>query len=219
MPNVAIVGTSRGIGRELVRQYLADGWQVHASVRKAEDAAGLDAAHIHIADMTDETSLTAMADRIGESLDLVIANAGVGAREMRIADIDPVAWTRVMTVNALGPLLVARTLGLKLKRPGGKFAALTSQLGSIAQNSGGMWAYRMSKAALNMGLANLAVEWKRHDITVSALHPGWVKTDMGGIDADIDPATSITGMRKVIAATTPESNGRFFDYTGQELAW
>ena len=218
MPNVAIVGTSRGIGRELVRQYLADGWQVHASVRKAEDAAGLDAAHIHIADMTDETSLTAMADRIGESLDLVIANAGVGAREMRIADIDPVAWTRVMTVNALGPLLVARTLGLKLKRPGGKFAALTSQLGSIAQNSGGMWAYRMSKAALNMGLANLAVEWKRHDITVSALHPGWVKTDMGGQEAPVMPVDSVAGLRKVIA----DLNGggvHYRDFQGEIIPW
>lgn len=218
MPSVAIVGTSRGIGREFVRQYLADGWQVHASVRKPEDAAGLEGARIHIADMTDEASLTTMAAAIGGTLDLVIANAGVGAREMRIADIDPAAWTRVITVNALGSLLVARTIGLKLNRPGGKFAALTSQLGSIAQNSGGMWAYRMSKAALNMGLANLAVEWKRHDITVAALHPGWVKTDMGGEEAPVTPSDSVSGLRKVIA----ELNGggiHYRDYQGEIIPW
>lgn len=218
MQTVAIVGTSRGIGRELVRQYLADGWRVHASVRKVEDAAGLEGAQIHIADMTDEASLSAMAAAIGDDLDLVIANAGVGARDMRIADIDPAAWTRVMTVNALGPLLVARTLGVKLKRPGGRFAALTSQLGSIAQTSGGMWAYRMSKAALNMGLSNLAAEWKRHDITVAALHPGWVKTDMGGAEAPVSPQDSVTGLRKVIAGLSG-GDIHYRDYQGEIIPW
>ena len=218
MPNIAIIGTSRGIGREFVRQYVADGWQVHASVRQAADAAGLDGAHIHIADMTDETSLNTMAAAIGEDLDLIIANAGVGSREMKLADVDSDAWTRVMTVNAFGPLLVARTLGTRLKRPGGRFAALTSRMGSITENSGGAWAYRMSKSALNMGLSNLALEWKRHDITVAALHPGWVKTDMGGDQAPVSPQDSVTGLRKVIAGLSG-SGVHYRDYQGEIIPW
>ena len=218
MPTVAIIGTSRGIGREFVRQYVADGWQVHASVRQSADAVGLDRAHIHIADMTDETSLNTMVAAIGEDLDLIIANAGIGSREMKLADVDSNAWTRVMTVNAFGPLLVARTLGTKLKRLGGRFAALTSRMGSITENSGGAWAYRMSKAALNMGLSNLALEWKRHDITVAALHPGWVKTDMGGDQAPVSPQDSVTGLRKVIEGLSG-GGVHYRDYQGEIIPW
>ncbi len=218
MPSVAIIGTSRGIGREFVRQYLADGWHVHASVRKSADADGLDGARVHIADTTDEASLKAMADAIDHDLDLVIANGALGSREMRLADVDTAKWPQIMAVNSLGPLLVARTLGAKLKRPGGTFVALTSQLGSIAQNSGGLWTYRMSKAALNMGLSNLATEWKADGIAVAALHPGWVKTDMGGENAPVVVGDSVSGLRKVIAGLSGPGLS-YLDYQGTTIPW
>lgn len=219
MPSVVIVGASRGIGREFVRQYLADGWRVHASARRDGDLDELKAAGAvtHRADVTDEASLSAMAAAIGEPLDLLVVNAGVGSFEGRLAAVEPADWTRVMTTNALGPLLVARTVGTKV-RDGGKLVALTSLMGSIADNgAGGAWSYRMSKAALNMGFACLAIELRPRGINVAVLHPGWVQTDMGGDQAPLSPEGSVTGMRRVIDGLT--TSGGFFDYTGKRLPW
>jgi NAD(P)-dependent dehydrogenase (short-subunit alcohol dehydrogenase family) len=218
MPSVAIVGASRGLGLEFVQQYLADGWTVHASARQASALEALRnlGAAAYRADVTDEASLAAMAAAIAGSLDLVIANAGVGAREPVLDEIDAAAWAQVMQVNALGPLLVARTLGKKV-RQGGTIAALSSVLGSIADNSGGIWSYRMSKAALNMGLSCLAIELKPRDVKVLALHPGWVQTDMGGKQAPLQPAESVAGLRRVIAEA--RDSGHFVDYSGKPIPW
>lgn len=218
MPSVAIVGASRGIGLEFVNQYLSAGWQVNASARKEEDLRSLEAlgALAHQADVTDEASLNAMAMAIETPLDLLIVNAGVGSFERNLADIEPTNWTQVMTTNALGPLLVARTVGGKI-RQGGKLVALTSMMGSIADNSGGAWSYRMSKAALNMGLSCLAIELRSRGIMVAVLHPGWVKTKMGGEQAPLAPELSVKGMRAVIEGLT--RSGGFFDYQGKELPW
>ena len=218
MSNIAIVGASRGLGLEFVRQYLAEGHVVHASAREDADLAALRdlGATVHRADVTDEASLAAMAEAIDGPLDLLVINAGVGSREAKLADIEADKWTRVMTINALGPLLVARTLGAKV-RQGGKIAALSSIMGSIADNGGGAWSYRMSKAALNMGLSNLALELKPRDIIVVALHPGWVQTDMGGEQAPLRAPESIAGMRRVIDSAT--ESGAFVDYSGKTIPW
>lgn len=218
MPSVAIVGASRGIGAEFVRQYLGDGWQVHASARSDADLEALRAAGAtaHRADVTDEASLGTMAEAIDRALDLLIINAGVGSRERKLDDVDPANWTRVMTINALGPLVAARTVGTKV-RQGGTIAALTSMMGSIADNGGSAWSYRMSKAALNMGMSCLSIELKARDVNTVVLHPGWVKTDMGGEQAPLSPDQSVAGMRKVIAELT--GTGGFFDYSGKELPW
>lgn len=219
MPCIAVVGASRGIGAEFVRQYLSDGWEVHASARSDADLEALKIAGAtpHRADVTDEASLAAMADAIEGALDLLIINAGVGSREPRLADVDPANWTRVMTINALGPLLAARTVGIKV-RQGGTTVALTSILGSIAENTAGaFWSYRMSKAALNMGMSCLAIELLPRDVKVAVLHPGWVKTAMGGEEAPLSPEESVAGLRQVIAGLT--KSGGFFDNTGKELPW
>lgn len=218
MPSVAIVGASRGIGREFVRQYSAAGWRVHASARSDADLAELtaDGATAHRADVTDEPSLAAMAEAMGSAVDVLIVNAGVGSREQRLDEVDPANWARVMAVNALGPLLAARTVGTRV-RQGGKLVALTSIMGSIADNGGGAWSYRMSKAALNMGISCLAIELRPRDIDVAVLHPGWVKTDMGGDQAPLSPQESVAGMRAVIDRLT--TSGGFFDYSGRALPW
>jgi NAD(P)-dependent dehydrogenase (short-subunit alcohol dehydrogenase family) len=219
MPSVAIVGASRGLGRELVRQYLAEGCRVHASARRDDDLEDLERAGAapHRADVTDEASLAAMAAAIDGALDLLVINAGVGSRERRLEEVDPANWTRVMTINALGPLLVARTVGTKV-RQGGTLVALTSTLGSIGDNAGGaFWSYRMSKAALNMGMSCLSIELLPRDVKVAVLHPGWVKTDMGGDEAPLSPEQSVAGLRQVIAGLT--TTGGFYDYSGKELPW
>lgn len=217
MPKIAIVGASRGIGLEFVRQYATDGWAVHASARREEDLAMLRdlGATPYLADTTDEASLAAMASAMG-AIDVLIINAGVGSREPTLADVDAAEWTRVMTVNALGPLLVARTVGSRVA-DGGKIAALSSVLGSIGENSGGMWSYRMSKAALNMGLSCLAAELKGREIKVVALHPGWVKTEMGGEQAPVEKIDSVAGMRRVI--DTLATSGSYVDYEGKAIPW
>lgn len=218
MPTVAIVGASRGLGLEFVRQYLADGWTVHASARKDADLAALRelGAVAHHADVTDEASLAAMAGAIDGSVDLLVANAGVGSREPSLAEVEPANWSRVMTINALGPLLAARSFATAL-RDGGTIAALSSVMGSIADNSGGAWSYRMSKAALNMGLSCLAIELRPRRINVIALHPGWVRTEMGGAQAPLEAPEAVAGMRHVIE--NAEQSPVFIDYSGKEIAW
>jgi len=219
MPSVAIIGASRGIGAELVRHYAADGWQVHATARTDADVAALSAQGVHAghADVTDEASLAAFAATLPE-LDVVIANAGVGSTERKLKDIDIANWERVMRVNALGPLLVARTVGLKLRRPGGRFGALSSMMGSITINSGHAWAYRMSKSALNMAMSNLAIEWAPDGVAVATLHPGWVKTEMGGPQAPVEIPDSAAGLKRVMETLTP-GKVRYVDYAGADLAW
>lgn len=222
MPSVVVIGASRGIGRELARQYAADGWEVFATVRKPSDEADLGTipgVDTLLADVNDEASLTEVASRLPEAVDLLILNAGINVRESKLADVDPAKWANLMQVNALGPLLVARMLGGTV-RDGGTIAALSSTLGSIGLNSGGgLYSYRMSKAALNAGLKTLAVELKPRSIAVAALHPGWVKTDMGGAGAEVEIPDSVAGLRRVIAGLTPDKTGCFVDYRGNALPW
>lgn len=224
MPSVLIIGASRGIGREFVRQYLEDGWDVHGTARTDEDLDALKAAGAKArkADTTDEESLRVLADDIAEPLDLVIANAGVGSNGMEgpMSDVDADDWMRVMRVNALGPLLALRNLMPKLSQPGGTAAILSSRMGSIEDNQmGGFWSYRMSKAAANAAIKNLALAYEPQGVGIVALHPGWVQTDMGGKGADIAPETSVAGMRKVLAAKRPGDGTLFADYRGQRLPW
>ena len=218
MPNVIIIGASRGIGREFAHSYAADGWHVLATVRAPSDAAqfeGVAGVTTAIADTSDAASLGVLPDF---AADLIVVNAGVGSRESGVDRLDPAEWTRVMTVNALGPLLVAAALGERL-RDGGCFVALSSLMGSIADNAGGgAYSYRMSKAALNMGMQNLALEWRARRIAVAVLHPGWVKTDMGGSGATVEIADSVAGMRGVIAGLQPGAGAAFVDYHGKALA-
>jgi len=219
MPKVIIIGASRGIGRELVNAYAADGWQVLATVRDDAAAAqfdGVAGVTTTLADTVDAASLASLPDF---AADVIIVNAGVGSREPGVASIDPANWARVLTVNALGPLLVAAALGDRLSE-GGKFVALSSVMGSIAGNAGGgSYSYRMSKAALNMGLQNLALEWRSRGIAVAALHPGWVKTEMGGDGAPVEIVDSVAGLRRVIADLEPGKSAAFVDYCGKALAW
>jgi NAD(P)-dependent dehydrogenase (short-subunit alcohol dehydrogenase family) len=220
MSRVVIIGASRGIGQELAVQYAANGWQVYATVRSAEAIAALPvSARGYVADVTDEASLAAVAAKLPGDVDLLIVNAGVNVMESALADVDADQWQHVMTTNALGPLLAARALGNTVAK-GGKIVALSSTLGSIAANAGGgLWSYRMSKAALNAGMKNLSIELKRRDIAVAVLHPGWVKTDMGGAGAEVAVPDSVAGLRGVIAALDMAHTGSFTDYRGNALQW
>ncbi|MBB5280085.1 SDR family oxidoreductase [Pacificimonas flava] len=224
MPKCLIVGASRGIGREFVAQYLADGWEVHATARKESDCAELrdSGASAYLADVADEDALSRLAGDLPGDFDLIVHNAGVGTQEREgpIDDVDPADWERVMRINALGPILSARRLKGKLKAPGGTFAVLSSLMGSIGDNGfGGYWTYRMSKAAANMAVKNMAIAFLEDGIGVVALHPGHVQTDMGGSGAPVKPADSVSGMRSVIRDVRPGQDALFRDYQGKSLSW
>jgi NAD(P)-dependent dehydrogenase (short-subunit alcohol dehydrogenase family) len=215
MPRVLITGAGRGLGLEFARQYAADGWDVIATARG--DAPALEALGVRVEalDMRDFGALEAFPERLGgDSLDLFIANAGMSAARRIDSAAEAETALEVLAVNAVAPTLLAR--GLASRLTGGKMAAVTSRMGSIADSSGGWLGYRASKAALNAFWHGLA---KEIGVPLILLHPGWVQTDMGGPSAPLPVAASVSGMRQVIEQLTPAQSGAFVDYTGDPIPW
>ncbi|MDR3525985.1 MAG: SDR family oxidoreductase [Rhizomicrobium sp.] len=224
MTTVLITGANRGIGLVFARQYAADGATVIATCREPEKADKLTALGVRVEqlDVTDPASATALAVTLkAVPIDILIANAGYYGPELQDADdADWAGFLQTYRVNSLGPLLVAQALKLNLlSGQDKKLVVLTSKMGSIADSTGGHLAYRASKAALNMIAHNLALEWKKHGIKVAILHPGWVKTDMGGSSAPLSAAESVAEMMNRIAELWPGNSGQFLDYQGKEIRW
>jgi NAD(P)-dependent dehydrogenase (short-subunit alcohol dehydrogenase family) len=226
MPTVVITGANRGIGLEFARQYAADGWRVIATCRDPSAApaalTGEPGVEVRGLDVADFKAVAAFGKALAdETVDLFINNAGVyGAREaQQFGAIDADAWMEVLKVNTIAPVkLVEALLPALQKAAAPKVAVLSSKVGSMADNgSGGNYAYRTSKAAVNMVGKNLALELG--SIPVVLLHPGWVRTDMGGPNGLIDAAESVAGMRKVIDGVTAAQSGHFYDYSGKEIPW
>lgn len=219
-----IVGASRGIGRELARQYAADGERVIATYRKDRDGAALSAfcARTIQLDLLQEGCASALDQQLAnESIDLAIIVAGIaGPRFAQIAapqrsDFDAVMRTNVFVSMQLVPLLADR-----LAATGGKLVVISSKMGSIGNTTNASsWLYRASKAALNSVLKSASTELGARGVVCMALHPGWVRTDMGGQGADLAVEDSVGSMRRVIAAANRSHNGRFLNYNGEQLEW
>lgn len=217
-----VIGASRGIGLGLAREFAARGWRVVASERSDSPAlhelARQSGVEIVKADLTDRAGIAALASATpSASLDALLVNAGVyDARSVDEAgDEDILA---IMLANAAGPVRAARAL-LPAVRDGGTLAFTTSLMGSIADSSGGAELYRMSKAAQNILARGLfATEAKGRGIAVLSLHPGWVKTDMGGAGAPVSVEDSARGLADILAAPQPVAH-RFLDFRGRELPW
>ncbi|HEX5958386.1 MAG TPA: SDR family oxidoreductase [Hyphomicrobiaceae bacterium] len=225
MPVVLVTGSNRGIGLEFVRQYAAEGWRVHAACRNPDRARELAAVSgdvtVHRLDVTDDAAVGALATALeGEGLDVLINNAGL-LESSSFGRTDGEAWLRSFRVNCIAPIHLLERFTPHLERGKLKRAvAITSKMGSIADNtSGGSYIYRSSKAALNAAMRSAAIDLRPKGIIVAVLHPGWVKTDMGGPGALMAAATSVSGMRARIAALSPADSGRFFNFDGQELPW
>jgi len=220
MPTVLVTGAGRGIGLEFARQYAAAGWDVIGTVRNDAAAALPSAVRAERLDMRDHDAITGFAERLrGEPLDLFIANAGVTRPDGDTA-ADADGWLEVLDVNCVAPTFLARNLAPLVIAARGKMIAISSQMGSIADNSSGGWnAYRASKAALNAAWRSMAVEMCGEPIAIAMLHPGWVQTDMGGPNATIGTAESVSGMRRVIEGLAPRQSGAFLSYRGETLPW
>jgi len=221
MKQTLIIGASRGIGLELVRQYRADGAQVWATARRDEDLARLrelGATAVKL-DVADAASCSALAWQIdGCSFDVAVVNAGVNARSSGLATPTAETFDHVMHTNVLGPMRVIPQL-VDALAPNARLGVLSSRMGSIgARSSNADWLYRASKAAVNSLLKDVSLALAGRAICVS-LHPGWVRTDMGGGGADISVQTSVAGLRAVMAGLKPEQSGGFFNYDGQLIPW
>jgi NAD(P)-dependent dehydrogenase (short-subunit alcohol dehydrogenase family) len=231
MPSALITGANRGLGLEFARQYLADGWRVYAACRDPASAYELrrlpdknrDTLRILALDVADPASINAAATELGgEAIDLLLNNAGIiGPRGQTIGNIDYDAWKEVLDVNTLGPTRVSEAFVEHVARSDRKLiVTLTSGMGSIADNtSGGSIVYRSSKAAVNMVMRSLAIDLAPRGITCVVVNPGWVRTDMGGPNATVEPSESISRMRRLIEDLGPEQSGKFLNHTGREYPW
>jgi NAD(P)-dependent dehydrogenase (short-subunit alcohol dehydrogenase family) len=222
MPTILITGAGRGLGLELARQYAADGWRVIGTVRKAVPELKETGAELLLADVTDVAEVQALSRKLkGEPIDLLFCNAGIiGKRGMALGSFDFDSWEEVLRVNLLGPAALAEALVENVAASERRMIAMmSSRLGSITEASGMTLPYATSKAALNMLVKGLAATLAGRGITVVALSPGWVRTDMGGKQAPLAPETSVRNLRKVLAGLKPSDSGKFFANDGAEIPW
>ena len=228
-PTVLITGANRGIGLEFARQYLEDGWRVVAACRHPQRAEALRARASHTMlvpltlDVTDGQSVAAAARALEpEPIELLINNAGImGRAGQTLGALDFTDWAEVLAVNTLGPLRMIEAFTEHLARGTRRLAvSLTSAMGSIGETTSGTWcAYRSSKAALNMSIKCAALELASRAITCVAVSPGWVRTDMGGAQAPLTAAESVSAMRRLFGALEPRDSGKFLSYDGREYPW
>lgn len=231
-PRTALVtGASRGLGLEFVRQLLARGDAVVATCRRPAEAPELIALgndqpsrlRVLPLDVTDAPSRAALLEALGAgaSLDLLVQNAGVLDRDERLGALNPATFREAFETNALGPLMLAEALMPRLRaghRP--TVAFLSSQLGSIARTTRFYTpSYAMAKAALNMAARLLAEPLHDAGIAGVLLHPGWVRTAMGGAQAPLEPPEAVAGLLAVIDTLPRDGAMRFLDYRGEELPW
>jgi NAD(P)-dependent dehydrogenase (short-subunit alcohol dehydrogenase family) len=236
MATVLVAGASRGIGLELVRQFAAQHWSVHACCRNPVTAralqaiaAGERAVKVHTLDVSDLAAIDGLAkDLRGNAIDVLISSAGLyGPRAgvdhdpgQLFGHMDYAKWRQLFAVNTIAPFKVAEAFVEHVAASEQKkIVVLTSRMASIAETSGSFHAYRTTKAALNMAMASLARDLAPRGIRVGLFSPGWVRTDMGGSHAPLSVEESVHALRQRIADLDDANSGAFLDYDGKRLPW
>jgi len=232
--NIFMTGANRGLGLEMVRQYVAQGGRVFAACRIPEKADALrqlarqypDQVVIVQLEVTDQTQIDSSVEAVSaktESLDIVINNAGINPprSEQTLETITAEMMLHVLNVNAVSSLMVSKAF-VRLLKPGDnpRLVQISSQLGSLERKtSGGTYAYTTSKAAMNMVARALAGDLAQYGITTVTMHPGWVQTDMGGPEAALQVEEAMTTMIKTLDKLNPKKVGYFMQWDGGELPW
>ena len=234
MPTILVTGANRGLGLELVRQYLAAGWSVHACARRSSpELDGLSGSSLvcHSLEVTDHGAIDALAATLKDVPIDVLMNcagtmgnvdfAGQGMGPAAFGKSDFPAWEDIFRVNVIAPMKMAEAFVEHVARSEQKkMITLSSMLGSMGLNTiGGLYSYRASKAAVNAIMCSMGFDLKARGIIALPMHPGWARTDMGGPDADISAEDSVRGMLKVIDGLTLDDGGRFLAFDGSELPW
>jgi NAD(P)-dependent dehydrogenase (short-subunit alcohol dehydrogenase family) len=220
-----IIGASRGLGLGLVKTLLADGWQVTATVRNPQSAEALQAmgaVRIEKLDMDDQQAVIALNQQLkNEVFDLLFVNAGVKGPEVQtpggatLAEVGQLFFT-----NAVAPINLAQRFAGQIRPETGVLAFMSSVLGSVTMPDAPELAlYKASKAALNSMTNSFVTQLGEQTLTVLSLHPGWVKTDMGGEGADIDVDTSTRGLIDQVNAYTGKGGHHFVNYRGETIPW
>lgn len=231
LKTVLVTGANRGLGLEFCRQYALAGWRVIAACRAPAQATELKALSAHYSTVQIETlevadfaQIDALSAKLaGEAIDVLLNNAGVYGddAEHGFGRLDYGKWQTVLTINTLAPVKLAEAFLPQVERGAGKLiASVSSLMGSMADNSsGGSYLYRSSKAGLNAAMKSLSIDLRPRGVGVLILHPGWVKTDMGGKQAPLVAEESVAGMRQVMDAFRLEQSGNFVKYNGDIAPW
>lgn len=225
-----IVGASRGIGLGLVGEFERRGWEVTGTARDPAKASALSEVaensggrvHVEKVDTADAKSVAALRDKLdGQTFDLIVVNAGVGGpQDKNPRTVSDDEFSHLFITNSLAPVRFAEMFAKQVKPHTGVIGLMTSMLGSVeGASAGGIELYRASKAALNSFTRSFAARHKDMGVAVLSLHPGWVKTDMGGPNAAIDVPTSVKGLADVVERAQKDRKDGFFDYKGETLPW
>lgn len=230
MSSILITGANRGIGLELTRCFAQDTWRVFACCRENDKTDALhelsaenDQVSIHHLDVTKRAEIVRLAAALkDESIDILFNNAGIfGPEKQAFGETDPYGWLETFHVNAIAPMLISEAFVEMVARSQMRIiATMGSVMGSIAENSSGShYAYRTSKAAVHMVMKGLSIDLADRGIITVALHPGWVRTRMGGADAPLSAAVSAQGLKKVLLGLDTEDSGCLIDSLGDKRDW
>ncbi|VAW50272.1 Short-chain dehydrogenase [hydrothermal vent metagenome] len=229
--NILITGANRGIGLEMVRYSMEQGWRVFACCRNPHNADELfniakssnGQISVHIADMQELSTLQALSYELrNDAIDMLINNAGLyGSDKNKFGSVDVESWLQVFQVNSIAPLKMVEAFSQQLQM--GKLkvvACMSSKMGSMADNGyGSSYIYRSSKAALNAVVKSLSIDLKELGIITVALHPGWVKTEMGGPNAEISTRECVEQLFSHLSKLNEQDSGRFIDINGADILW
>lgn len=230
MATILITGANRGVGLELARGYADRGDRVLACCRDPRSAQALneladtrDSLSIHGVQLADAGSVKGLRDAIGDTaIDVLLNNAGTPGpafETQTLMNMDYDGWAETFAVNTMAPLRMLQTFHDNLKRAGGKAITITSQFGALAFDVPIAYAYSSSKAAVNKVMRMGSQELAKEGIAVGLIHPGWVRTDMGGPKGELSPEESATGIIKVIDGITLENTGCFMKWNGETHDW
>ena len=231
MPTLLITGANRGIGLELSKQFLESGWQVLATCRNPSNATELNALSdnyselltIHALDVAKEDQITALKETLADTpIDILFNNAGVyGGESGDFGSSNTAVWLDTFNINVISPMKMMEAFVDNVEKGNKKLiASMSSKMGSMSDNgSGGAYAYRSSKAALNSVMTSAHHDLKTKGISSIILHPGWVRTDMGGPNGELSVEESATQLLKILINASIEDSGKFFDIDGSLIAW